>query len=125
MSTIEPVPATVPAPGHPARVVLFGRAGCHLCIDARALVAMVCAEAGEVWTEVDIDAPDPPTLPGGRSVFDEYSELVPVVEVDGVRQGYWRIDATRLRRALAAGPARSAGAASSPGRTDAGRVPSG
>ncbi|HEY5555186.1 MAG TPA: glutaredoxin family protein [Cellulomonas sp.] len=107
MSTTDPVPAAVPVPGHPARVVLFGRAGCHLCTQARALVALVCAETGDTWTEVDIDASDAPVLPGGRSAFDEYSELVPVVEVDGVRQGYWRIDATRLRRVLAAGPAAS------------------
>jgi Glutaredoxin-like domain (DUF836) len=107
VSTTDPVPTDLPAPGHPARVVLFGRAGCHLCTQARALVALVCAETGEAWTEVDVDAPDAPVLPGGRSVFDEYSELVPVVEVDGVRQGYWRIDATRVRRALAAGPGES------------------
>ena len=107
MSTTDPVPAAVPVPGHPARVVLFGRAGCHLCTQARELVALVCAETGDTWTEVDVDASDAPVLPSGRSAFDEYSELVPVVEVDGVRQGYWRIDATRLRRVLAAGPAAS------------------
>lgn len=117
MSTTDPAPAPAPVPapagasGRPARVVLVGRAGCHLCTEARALVAEVCAEAGEAWTEIDVDAPDLPDLPGGRSVFDEYSELVPVVEVDGVRQGYWRIDATRLRRALAAGARGSAGSA--------------
>ncbi|HEX5332015.1 MAG TPA: glutaredoxin family protein [Cellulomonas sp.] len=111
MSTTDPTPATAPAPGHPARVVLFGRAGCHLCTEARALVAQVCAETGEAWTEIDIDAPGAPVLPSGRLVLDEYSELVPVVEVDGVRQGYWRIDAARLRRVLAAGPARSTGSA--------------
>jgi hypothetical protein len=104
VSTTEPVPAAVPAPGRPARVVLFGRAGCHLCDEARALVAEVCAETGAGWTEVDIDASDAPVLTGGRSALDEYSDLVPVVEVDGVRQGYWRIDAQRLRRVLAAGP---------------------
>ncbi|MGV8976853.1 MAG: glutaredoxin family protein [Cellulomonas sp.] len=109
MPTTDHAPAAVPAPGQLARVVLFGRAGCHLCADARALVAAVCAETGEVWTEVDIDAPDAPALPSGRSVFDEYSELVPVVEVDGIRRGYWRIDATRLRRALAAGHPRRPG----------------
>jgi len=107
VSTTEPAPAAVPAPGRPARVVLFGRAGCHLCDEARALVAEVCAETGDTWTEVDIDASDAPVLAGGRSALDEYSELVPVVEVDGVRQGYWRIDAQRLRRVLAVGPAAS------------------
>lgn len=112
MPTTDPVPAADPAPGRDARVVLFGRVGCHLCVDARALVASVCAETGDDWAEVDVDDPDLPALPGGRSVFDEYSELVPVVEVDGVRQGYWRIDADRVRRALAAGPARSSDTAS-------------
>ena len=111
MSTTDPTPAAAPPPGHPARVVLFGRASCHLCTEARDLVAQVCAETGESWSEVDVDAPDAPALPSGRSVFDEYSELVPVVEVDGVRQGYWRIDAARLRRVLMAAPVRSSGSA--------------
>lgn len=77
--------------------MLFGRAGCHLCDDARELVRTVAAEAGAGWHEVDVDA-------AGAAVQDEYGELVPVVEVDGVRQGYWRIDADRVRRALATGP---------------------
>ena len=34
---------------------------------------------------------------------EEYADLVPVVVVDGVRRGYWRLDADRVRRALAAG----------------------
>ena len=80
------------------RVVLFGRAGCHLCDDARAVVEQVCAEADEAWTELDVDRLD------DRDLRDELTELVPVLEVDGVRQGFWRIDATRLRRALAAAP---------------------
>jgi hypothetical protein len=65
------------------------------------LVTEVCAATGAAWTEVDVDAA-PAT--GARPVPAEYDELVPVVEVDGVRQGYWRIDAQRLRRALAAPP---------------------
>lgn len=74
------------------RVVLYVRSGCHLCEDARAVVSEVAAEAGAPWAEVDIDAAELTTT---------YGELVPVVTVDGVRQGYWRLDAGRLRRALA------------------------
>ncbi len=85
-----------------ARVLLYGRAGCHLCDDARALVARVCDEVGATWAEVDVDVP----LPDGSVPADELGELVPVVDVDGVRRGYWRIDETRLRRALAAGGAK-------------------
>lgn len=86
------------------RVVLYGRAGCHLCVEARTLVESMCAEQGAAWAEVDVDDPGAPVLPDGRRALDAYDELVPVVEVDGVRQGYWRIDADRLRSALAAGP---------------------
>ena len=83
------------------RVVLYGRAGCHLCNEAREVVRTVCDETGAVWSEVDIDTAQLP----GRDLVDELGELVPVVEVDGVQQGYWRIDANRLRRTLTpAGP---------------------
>lgn len=81
-----------------ARVVLYVRQGCHLCDDARPLVAEVAAEAGTTVAEVDIDA-------GGPDLVELYGELVPVVTVDGVQQGYWRFDGDRLRRALAGRPA--------------------
>lgn len=80
-----------------ARVVLFSRVGCHLCEDARTVVAEVTRDAGTSWSEVDVDA-EP-----GSGLADRYGDLVPVVEVDGVVHGYWRIDAARLRRALAVG----------------------
>lgn len=84
-------------------MVLYGRAGCHLCDDARALVARVCDELGATWTEVDVDEP----AADGTLLADALGEMVPVVDVDGVRRGYWRIDETRLRRALATGVTRA------------------
>ncbi|MBD8057473.1 glutaredoxin family protein [Cellulomonas sp. JH27-2] len=75
------------------RTVLFGRAGCHLCDEARETLRGL----GASWSEVDVDE-------AGGHVLAEYGELVPVVEVDGVRQGYWRIDADRVRKALAKAP---------------------
>ena len=77
------------------RLVLYGRAGCHLCDEARDVVAAVAAEAAVGWAEIDV-ADD-------AELAERYAELVPVVTVDGVQQGYWRIDPARLRRALAAG----------------------
>lgn len=74
-----------------ARVVLLGRAGCHLCDEARQVVQDVCARAGATWEERDVDA-DPE--------LSRYGDLVPVVTVDGVQQGFWRIDPQRLERAL-------------------------
>ncbi|PFG40342.1 glutaredoxin [Georgenia soli] len=75
-----------------ARVVLYGRAGCHLCDRARTMLERVREDTGEGFVEVDIDADD--------TLRERYGELVPVVTVDGVQQGYWRIDAGRVRAAL-------------------------
>ena len=83
------------------RVVLYGRAGCHLCDEAREVVRTVCAEHRD---GLDRGRHRHRRRPG-RDLVAELGELVPVVEVDGVQQGYWRIDANRLRRTLtAAGP---------------------
>ena len=85
---------SVPASPTPP-VLLYGRAGCHLCDDARAVVESVCAEAGVAWAEIDVD--DPATDPAVR---EQYGEYVPVVTVGGVQQGFWRVDARRLARAV-------------------------
>ncbi len=39
------------------RVTLLGKPGCHLCDDARAVIAAVTAELGEAYAEVDITHP--------------------------------------------------------------------
>lgn len=73
-----------------SRVVLYSRAGCHLCDEARSLVAQV---VGDDFDERDVDAE--PALAA------RYGEEVPVVVVDGRQLGFWRIDESRLRAALA------------------------
>lgn len=78
------------------RVVLYTRPDCHLCETAREIVASVAAEAGAGWREVDIT-----TGPDADALAAKYGEYVPVVEVDGVQQGFWRIDPARLARLLA------------------------
>lgn len=75
------------------RVVLFGRPGCHLCDDARVTVEKVCAEAGISWREVSIADDD--------ELLATYGELIPVVEVDGRRVGFWRIPEEDLKHAIA------------------------
>ncbi|MGV8966751.1 MAG: glutaredoxin family protein [Cellulomonas sp.] len=77
------------------RVVLYVRAGCHLCDQARAVVASAAAEADTTWVEIDVDAAD-----DGGALQREYGESVPVVLVDGVQRGFWRIDRARVAKAL-------------------------
>lgn len=84
---------TVTYAGLVERVVLYTREGCHLCDDAREVVASVSEAAGTSWREVDVD--------GDPALVAKYGDYVPVVEVDGVQQGFWRVDAARLARRLA------------------------
>ena len=78
-----------------ARVTLYGKPGCHLCDDARVVVAAVCDELGEQFEEVDITAG-----PDADRLQREYGEEIPVTLVDGRRHDFWRVDADRLRSAL-------------------------
>jgi glutaredoxin len=71
---------------------LLSRPGCHLCDDAREVIATVCAATGESFDEVSVES-DPELL-------RLYSEQVPVVFVDDRQHDFWRVDPDRLRRAL-------------------------
>ncbi|MCW2761858.1 MAG: glutaredoxin 2 [Marmoricola sp.] len=75
------------------RVTLYGKPGCHLCDEARAVIERVCAEVGTSYDEVDIT-----TSP---ELMSAYGEQIPVTLVDGRRHDFWRVDEERLRRALA------------------------
>lgn len=75
-------------------VVLLAKPGCHLCDDARAVVADVLAEFPEATFEEKSILEDPVLL-------DRYVEEIPVVLVDDRVHTIWRVDPERLRRALA------------------------
>jgi glutaredoxin len=76
-----------------ARVELLTRPGCHLCDEARQVIARVCADVGATWAEVDVTK-DPRLL-------DQYWEQIPVTFVDGGQHDFWHVDEGRLRAALA------------------------
>ena len=76
----------------PVRVTLLSKPGCHLCDDARDVIAAVTAELGVGWTEVDITADD--------ELHRRWWEQIPVTLVDGVQHDFWRVDPDRLRGAL-------------------------
>jgi hypothetical protein len=74
------------------RVRLLSKPGCHLCDDARVIVASVCKALGETYDEVDITE--------DTELMTRYAEQIPVTLVAGVQHDYWRVDASRLRAAL-------------------------
>ncbi len=75
-----------------ARVTLYSKPGCHLCDDARHVIERVCADLGAGFEELDITASD--------ELMSAYGEQIPVTFVDGRQHDFWRVDETRLRRAL-------------------------
>ncbi len=70
------------------RVVLYSRTGCHLCADAANLLA-----AQGIRPEIiDIDT-DP-------KLIKQFTNCVPVVEIDGKIRFRGRVDPVLLRRIL-------------------------
>jgi glutaredoxin len=75
-------------------VTLVGKPGCHLCDDARKIIARVTAEFGVPWEELDITQ-DP-------ELYQRYWEQIPVTLIDGEQHDFWRVSEDRLRAALTA-----------------------
>jgi Glutaredoxin-like domain (DUF836) len=79
---------------HPSRhkITLLGRPGCHLCDDARVIVARVAADLGVPWEERDITA--------SADDMAAYWDKIPVTLINGVQHDFWRVTEERLRAAL-------------------------
>ncbi len=77
------------------RVVLYGKAGCCLCAEARAAVAEVRRTHPFELEEVDISA-DP-------ELHRRYGERIPVLALDGDELFEFHVDAGELARRLQSG----------------------
>lgn len=74
-------------------VTLYGRDQCHLCAEARTMLAALAEEIGPFeLREVDIEADD--------ALLSEYLERIPVVEVGGEIVSELVPDREGIRRAL-------------------------
>jgi hypothetical protein len=76
------------------RVVMYTRAGCHLCDDAWALLERERRRYGFTLTKADVDA-DP-------GLAARYGEEVPAVEIDGKVRFRGVVNAVLLRRVFEA-----------------------
>jgi glutaredoxin len=79
----------------PRTITLLSKPGCHLCDDAREIIARVAGELGVTWEERDI------TQSGAD--LQEYWDKIPVTLIDGVQHDFWRVSEQRLRSALTTG----------------------
>jgi glutaredoxin len=73
-------------------VTLYGRAGCHLCDDARAALERMRLERPFALREVDIEA-DP-------ALHARYLERIPVIALDGEELFDFFVDEAQLAARL-------------------------
>lgn len=76
-----------------ATLTLIGKPGCHLCDDARGVIAEVLedfdgVELGEL------------SILDDRELYAKYMDEIPVLLLNGKVHNIWRIDPDRLRVAL-------------------------
>jgi glutaredoxin len=73
-------------------VVVYSRAGCHLCDIVKQTLTDLQGHADFQWREIDIDT--------DRELQREYSDEVPVVFIDGHKAFKFRMDGRQFLRAL-------------------------
>jgi glutaredoxin len=73
-------------------VTLYGRPGCHLCDDARAVVQEAGRRTPFAFREVDIDSDD--------ELFKAMLERIPVVTIDDVEHSELFVELDALVAAL-------------------------
>ncbi|MEU4150389.1 glutaredoxin family protein [Streptomyces sp. NPDC026659] len=91
MGGMSPLFRRRPAPQE-RLVTLIRKPGCHLCEDAQGVIEKVCGDLGVPWESRDVTE--------DRELYDTYWEQIPVVLVDGEQHTFWRVDESRLRKAL-------------------------
>jgi glutaredoxin len=75
------------------QVTLYTRQGCHLCDDARQVLAEARRRSPFDYREVDIDA--------DGETRRQYNDEVPVIAIDGVKAFKYRVELKDLLRRLA------------------------
>lgn len=80
-------------------LTLVGKPGCHLCDDAREVIESVLAELDGLEGAPAVSLTEVSILDDAE-LHEKYVEEIPVLLIDGKVHNYWRIDPTRLRRAL-------------------------
>ena len=79
-----------------ARLTLIGKPDCHLCDDARKVVASVIDELGAA-ASITLEEK---SILDDAALNEKHREEIPVLLINGTVHNIWRIDPVRLRSAL-------------------------
>lgn len=78
-------------------LTLIGKPGCHLCDDAREVIAAVRGELSQRGIGTSLEELD---ILQDEQLARRHSESIPVVLVNGRRHAIWRVDPARLAAAV-------------------------
>ncbi|QYM74652.1 glutaredoxin family protein [Leucobacter luti] len=79
------------------KLTLIGKPGCHLCDDAREVIAGVRADAASRGVNTELEELD---ILQDPALARKYAEHIPVVQIGGKQHAIWRVDAVRLTAAI-------------------------
>ncbi len=74
-------------------VTVLVREDCHACGTAVAEVRRICDELDVSWSTEDVDT--------DAELRAEFGDRVPVILIDAVEHGFWKVEPERFRAALA------------------------
>ncbi|MBL3699123.1 glutaredoxin family protein [Leucobacter luti] len=79
------------------QLTLIGKPGCHLCDEAREVIAAVRADAATRGLDTRFEELD---ILQDPELARRYSEHIPVVRVSGKQHAIWRVDPAKLTTAI-------------------------
>jgi len=74
------------------KVVLYSRPQCHLCVDAKDKLDILCETLGLTYQEIDIYQDE--------TLLEKYQFMIPVLEVDGEVIDYGKVTYSKLKQGL-------------------------
>jgi glutaredoxin len=81
-------------------LTLLTKPGCHLCEEAKKAIELVMFEFSQEYSgTVQIELTELNILED-ETLKNQYSEEIPVLQINGETHAYWRIDSERLIAAL-------------------------
>ena len=79
------------------QLTLLTKPGCHLCDDAREVVASVSETLSSRGITVEVQELN---ILEDAALARRHSEEIPVVQINGRRHAIWRVDPAKLERAI-------------------------
>lgn len=81
-------------------LTLLTKPGCHLCEEAKKAIELVMFEFSKEHSDVvQIELTELNILED-EALKNQYSEEIPVLQINGATHAYWKIDSERLSAAL-------------------------